>query len=116
MAFYPCSNHHAPFRGPAHAAYPSLVNGASSDRKHLRMCLPCFEEYMGTLAGTLLEVDFSRSDTAELTATWPCSWCRNAAEWRIYVNAYPKGEPERLFYGAACEAHLSQARSTLLLS
>jgi len=116
MAFYPCSNHHFPYRGPSFAAYPALVNGTTSDRKHLRMCEPCFDEYLQAISERLEEVSLDGTDSGELQETWACSWCRQAAPWRIYVNAYPKKESGRLFFGAACDLHEPQARSLVLLS
>lgn len=117
MAFYPCSNHHGPYRGPSHAAYPAFVEGNSSDRRHLRMCQPCFGDYLDVIAQHLTEVDFDPTKTVDQTQERECSWCgKDRYERTVFVTAYPKGEPERAFYGRCCLECEPAAKAEVLLS
>jgi hypothetical protein len=119
MAFYPCSNHHAPYRGPAAAAYPALVDGASTDRKHLRMCQPCFADYLAAAEARLAEVEYDKPGGASPEESSACSWC--GEKWgkcptAVFLTAYPTGEAERSFYGRTCRECESAAKAELLLS
>jgi hypothetical protein len=115
MAFYPCSNHHAPYRGPSRAAYGAIVDGASADRKHLRLCDACFADYLVAIGAKLEEVDFSGEGPSAEASALACVACdKPGAECRIFVNAYPKGEPERAFWGA-CHRTCQPAASALVL-
>jgi hypothetical protein len=117
MAFYPCSNHHASFRGPSYAAYPAIVNGASSARKHLRLCQDCFGDYIGAVEHRLHEVEFDASDQSDRSEERICRYCGTKdVPLMIFVNAYPKGEPERAFYGGCCSSCEPQAKAEILLS
>ena len=55
MAFFPCSNHHAPYRGPSWGVYPAIVTGGEAERRKLRMCEPCFDEYVGVPTSVCFE-------------------------------------------------------------
>jgi hypothetical protein len=117
MAFYPCSNHHAAYRGPSYAAYPAMVDGALSDRRHLRMCQPCFGAYLEAIAEHLTEVNFDPTVTVNQTEERNCSFCGAASFDRtVFVTAYPKGEPERAFYGRCCLECEAKAKAEVLLS
>jgi hypothetical protein len=118
MAFFPCSNHHAPYRGPSCAAYPAIVDGPSSNRRHLRMCEPCFGDYLETVAERLTEVDFGSSTVTDLGAERRlCKWCGARRDDRqVFVTAYPKGEPERAFFGGVCVDCEPKAVAEILLS
>jgi len=117
MAFYPCSNHHAPYRGPSYAAYPAIVNGADSERRHLRMCQPCFGDYLGAIGENLTEVDFDPTKKVDMADERLCSFCgAERYERTIFVTAYPKGEPERAFYGRCCLECEPAAKAAVLLS
>jgi hypothetical protein len=117
MAFYPCSNHHGPYRGASSAAYPAIVTGTSSDRRHLRMCQPCFGDYLECIGKVLSEIDYSGADSGTMPAVWPCAFCgAERDDSRVYVTAYPKGEPERSFYGGCCAGCEPRAKAEVLLS
>ena len=117
MAFYPCSNHHAPYRGPSAAAYPAIVNGTTADRKHLRLCLSCFAEYVDQVAKVLTEVKFDVVDASEALAHHACSFCGTGPEdKKVFLTAYPNKAPERAFYGSVCSACEPRARAEVLLS
>jgi len=119
MAFFPCSNHHAPYRGASRAAYPALVDGASSDRRHLRMCEPCFRDYLGAVSEKLAEVNYDEPAEAEPSEAQACSFCGRVTEEKTvaaFVTAYPNKEPERAFWGRVCLECSPAARALLLLS
>jgi hypothetical protein len=119
MAYYPCSNHHAPYRGPAAAAYPALVDGASTDRKHLRMCQPCFGDYLAQAEARLTEVDYGNPDGAAPDSGATCAFCgghRNDCPTAVFLTAYPPKADERSFYGRVCRECEGKAKSELLLS
>lgn len=118
MAFYPCSNHHAPYRGPSNAAYPAIVDGASSNRRHLRMCQPCFGEYLDSVGHRLTEVNFEKSASGmEDDAPVGCAFCgASDPSLACFVTAYPKGTPERAYHGKVCAECEPRAVSELLLS
>ena|ERR1700693_1865306 len=120
MAFYPCSNHHAPYRGPSAAAYPAIVDGSTSNRRHLRLCQPCFGDYLDTVAEVLHEVDFDGKLTEE-TPGQPlpdvCAFCgSDSPSLGCFVTAYPSKEPERAFHGRCCQGCEERAIAALLLS
>ena len=117
MAFYPCSNHHAPYRGPAQTAYPAIVEGSESNRRHLRMCQPCFEDYLGSITAKLEEVDFEATDAGGSSIRKLCKFCgATDPPLTVFVTAYPKGEEGRAFYGGCCRSCEPQARAEVLLS
>jgi len=119
MAFYPCSNHHAPYRGPSAAAYSAIVDGSSSIRRHLRMCQPCFGDYLETVAQKLTEVDFDAKENADHPDSGgsACSFCGAIdASLACFVTAYPPKAPERAFYGRSCAKCEPKAVAELLLS
>lgn len=102
MAFFPCSNHHAPYTGPSSAVYPAIVNGTVAERGKLRMCTVCFVEYMQAVGSHLVEI----VDEATAQATPGCYLCGakdEAAQLAaIFVTAYPKGQEPKNFYGRVC--------------
>jgi hypothetical protein len=118
MAFYPCSNHHAPYRGPSCAAYPAIVEGQSSNRRHLRMCQPCFGDYLEGIGQRLTEVDFGSTAVEDHSKeNRACAWCGAQRDDRqVFVTAYPKGEPERAFFGSVCVECEPKAIAEVLLS
>jgi hypothetical protein len=119
MAFYPCSNHHGPYRGPSSAAYPAIVDGLSSDRRHLRMDRECFGDYLRHVAERLYEVRFEDGEHDE-AATGPkdeCAFCGSVqTELGCFVTAYPQHEKERQFHGRCCRECMPAAKAELLLS
>lgn len=118
MAFYPCSNHHAPYRGPAAAAYPALVDGPSTDRRHLRLCQPCFGDYLESVENRLQEVDYGNAKANGPSESAPCAFCgsNKGCPVAAFVTAYPPKAEERAFYGRVCRDCESTAKAELLLS
>jgi len=119
VAYFPCSNHHAPYRGPSAAAYPALVDGPSTDRRHLRMCQPCFGDYLDSVAQRLSEVQFDDPKAASPSETAQCSFCgapNVETPIAAFVTAYPPKTSERAFYGRVCRGCELKAKSELLLS
>lgn len=115
MAFFPCSNHHGPYRGPSSAAYPAIVNGVTAERGKLRMCPVCFVEYMQAAGQVLLEV----VDEATATAMPGCYLCGDSGDAAllesIFVTLYPRGQEPRNFYGRVCASDRGKAVAQFLL-
>lgn len=113
MGFYPCSGHGAFFKGAAEAAYPALVSGVASDRAHLRFCHDCFVQFLARCEEALVEVrNGTRADTVTERV---CCLCGAAAgRTAVFVTAYPKGEPERRFFGGVCDEDVDAARAAWL--
>jgi hypothetical protein len=117
MAFFPCSNHHAPYRGPSFSAYPAIVAGNEATRGKLRMCEPCFRDYLANAAAALKEVDeatdpdFTSPGCFNVGQNGPCDDDKNG----VFVTLYPRGEPPRNFYGSTCRNHWSKAVEEFLL-
>jgi hypothetical protein len=119
MAFYPCSNHHGPYRGPSCSAYPAIVEGQRSNRRHLRMDQECFGDYLRQVAERLYEVRFDDDGSGDESgpASDQCAFC-GAADTSLgcFVTAYPQHEKERQFHGRCCRDCEPAAVAELLLS
>jgi hypothetical protein len=81
------------------------------------MCQPCFGDYLEGIGKVLTEVNYSADDEGAMPAVWPCAFCGvDRDDLRVYVTAYPKGEPERAFYGGCCSDCEPRAKAEVLLS
>lgn len=115
MAFFPCSNHHAPYRGPSSAAYAAIVNNVTQERGKLRMCPVCFVEYMQSAGSSLVEVVDEESATRSL-GCYKCGANSDAAQLdSIFVTTYPRNAEPRNLYGRVCANHRADAVAQFLL-
>jgi len=81
------------------------------------MCQPCFGDYLENIGKVLKEVQYDANDSEVISAIWPCAFCGvERDDSRVYVTAYPKGEPERAFYGGCCSNCEARAKAEVLLS
>ena len=113
MGLYPCSNCRKFYKGPAQAAYPALVMGSESEREHLRLCPPCFEEILDTCQTQLYEA--IAGETAGLAYSH-CLDCGDApGRAALFVTLYPSKEEPRQFYGRLADSCVASARATWLV-
>src|SRR6478672_8781000 len=102
MAFFPCSNHHAPYRGPSNAAYPAIVNGMTAERGKLRMCVECFDAYVDEASQALIEVT-DRESAERSPGCYRCQEMTAREDFEsIFITVYPRGHEPRNFYGRVC--------------
>ena len=111
MALAPCDVCHRRYRGPATFVYVALLNGTWSSRRRLRLDQRCFAEVEQDI-----EAGFQLIGTGPDLENYPefalqdCSFCpTKQVPWVGFVDAYPKGEPERHYAVALCDAHLGLA-------
>ena len=113
VGLYPCSNCRKFYKGPAQAAYPALVMGSESEREHLRLCPPCFEEILDTCQTQLYEA--IAGETAGLAYSH-CLDCGDApGRAALFVTLYPSKEEPRQFYGRLADSCVASARATWLV-
>lgn len=104
MAMYPCSATGHMYRGSARHAYPALVRGRDSLRRHLRLCADHFRDLLDYGSRSLEAVDYEAP--APLDSTPPsCCECGTAPEdgRLIFITWYGEGEAQGSFYGVCCE-------------
>jgi hypothetical protein len=116
MAFHPCDMHNAPYRGPSSAVYPALVEGTENNRRHLRLCEPCFDDYLATVGARFMEVLFDGRAVIDLGES-DCRYCSTRAEAgkAAFITAYPKHADSRQFWGRVCRDCTPAAEAELLL-
>ena len=117
MALYPCSFDGARYRGPSQAMYPAIVDGAYSEREHLRLCPPHFQQLLEYCRQHFQEVVYDMPD-AQQDKMAVCSGCGGELDHAklVFVTAYPQGEEEVQFYGSVCTRCESGVARSLLLT
>ncbi len=108
MGLYPCSACGLFFKGAAQAVYPALVFGSESERKHLRLCQPCFGDYLEKCQENLAEA-VAGNPPGSLNGH--CLDCSDAAgRTALFVTLYPSKEEPRQFYGHLADGCVGAAR------
>ena len=108
MAFNPCSACGLFFKGAAQAAYPALVFGAESERKHLRLCPPCFGDYLEKCQESLSEAVVGNPPGLTIGHCVDCSDAPGRTA--LFVTVYPSKEEPRQFYGLVADGCVGAAR------
>lgn len=117
MALYPCSFDGARYRGASSAMYPAIVKGRDSEREHLRLCGPHFDQLESYCRQHLQQVVYDSPGPVQEELPI-CNLCGGALsdERLVFVTAYPQGQEEVQFYGRTCGRCIPEVRKQLLLA
>lgn len=112
MSFFPCSAHGKIFRGAAEHAYPAIVgDNDGGDRRHLRLCHNCMEQYREFCAQWLSLVDYDSPEDHNFdTGCFTRDNGEHIGELiPVFVTTYPRHLERADFYGQTCAHHANEA-------
>lgn len=103
MALYPCDFHGARYKGPSSAAYPAILAGGESTRKHVRACGPCLTDRIENSVVPIRKLLFDTPADMGLAASRSCPHCKKDGGMAFFLTAYVKGQEEQQYYATVCE-------------
>ena len=117
MALMPCDTGQHRYAGPSRAAYPALVHGADSERRHLRLCQAHFLAYLDSVSPRLEQLAQEGQQSLTIDPV-VCLVCGRSPQGtvQVFLTAYPYKDVREDYWGQVCDEHYGDARTLLKLA